>query len=111
MTVSGGGGRIRTHGTLTSTAVFKTAAFNHSATPPHCKINRLRICFHPVTLCAQVYLNVPLRVPDPCPYRQIGYMSFKPMSRRLRSCSRPKYRTHSGRILRRSASTTTTALG
>ncbi len=30
----GGGGRIRTHGTLTSTAVFKTAAFNHSATPP-----------------------------------------------------------------------------
>jgi integrase len=30
----GGGGRIRTHGTLPGTAVFKTAALNHSATPP-----------------------------------------------------------------------------
>src|SRR5262245_50149787 len=30
----GGGGRIRTHGTLPRTAVFKTAALNHSATPP-----------------------------------------------------------------------------
>src|SRR4051812_1728427 len=31
---SSGGGRIRTHGTLTSAAVFKTAALDHSATPP-----------------------------------------------------------------------------
>jgi hypothetical protein len=31
---SGGWGGIRTHGTLTRTAVFKTAAFNHSATHP-----------------------------------------------------------------------------
>ena len=30
----GGGGGIRTHGTLAGTAVFKTAALNHSATPP-----------------------------------------------------------------------------
>ena len=30
----GGEGGIRTHGTLTRTAVFKTAAFNHSATSP-----------------------------------------------------------------------------
>ena len=30
----GGGGRIRTHGTREGTTVFKTAAFNHSATPP-----------------------------------------------------------------------------
>src|SRR5919109_132550 len=30
----GGGGGIRTHGTVPRTAVFKTAAFNHSATPP-----------------------------------------------------------------------------
>ena len=32
--VSGGGGGIRTHGTLTRTQVFKTCAFNRSATPP-----------------------------------------------------------------------------
>ena len=30
----GGGGGIRTHGTLASTPVFKTGAFNRSATPP-----------------------------------------------------------------------------
>lgn len=31
---AGGGGEIRTHGRVTPTAVFKTAALNHSATPP-----------------------------------------------------------------------------
>ena len=31
---NGGGDRIRTCGTLTDTPVFKTDAFNHSATPP-----------------------------------------------------------------------------
>src|SRR5947209_20336272 len=31
---SGGEGGIRTHGTVARTAVFKTAAFNHSATSP-----------------------------------------------------------------------------
>ena len=31
---SGGGGGIRTPGTLARSTVFKTAAFNHSATPP-----------------------------------------------------------------------------
>ena len=30
----GGGGGIRTHETVSRLAVFKTAAFNHSATPP-----------------------------------------------------------------------------
>ncbi len=30
----GGSGRIRTHGGLASSAVFKTAALNHSATLP-----------------------------------------------------------------------------
>ncbi len=34
-TVHGGEGGIRTHGTVAGTAVFKTAAFNHSATSPH----------------------------------------------------------------------------
>ena len=29
-----GGGGIRTHGTLSRTAVFKTASFDHSDTPP-----------------------------------------------------------------------------
>ncbi len=33
-TVSGGGGGIRTHGTLARTTVFETAPFNHSGTPP-----------------------------------------------------------------------------
>ena len=31
----GGGGGIRTHETVSRLAVFKTAAFNHSATPPN----------------------------------------------------------------------------
>ena len=31
---SGGGGGIRTHGTRKRPTVFKTAAFDHSATPP-----------------------------------------------------------------------------
>ena len=31
----GGGGGIRTHGTLSRTPVFKTGALNRSATPPH----------------------------------------------------------------------------
>ena len=32
--MDGGGGGIRTHGRLSPTSVFKTGAFNHSATPP-----------------------------------------------------------------------------
>ena len=32
--VDGGGGGIRTHETLSRLPVFKTGAFNHSATPP-----------------------------------------------------------------------------
>ena len=31
-----GGGEIRTHDTVSRIAVFETAAFNHSATPPKC---------------------------------------------------------------------------
>ncbi len=31
---TGGGGGIRTHGGVAPTSVFKTDAFNHSATPP-----------------------------------------------------------------------------
>lgn len=31
---NGGGGGIRTHGTLSRTPVFKTGALNRSATPP-----------------------------------------------------------------------------
>ena len=30
-----GGGEIRTHGAVSHTTVFKTVAFNHSATPPY----------------------------------------------------------------------------
>jgi hypothetical protein len=32
--ISGGGGEIRTLGRLSPSLVFKTSAFNHSATPP-----------------------------------------------------------------------------
>src|SRR5437016_5780582 len=32
--IAGGEGGIRTHGTLAGTTVFKTVAFNHSATSP-----------------------------------------------------------------------------
>src|SRR5258706_13324133 len=50
---AGGGGGIRTHGTLAGTAVFKTAALKHPAPPPgfsgtpgqESKINYTRI-FH-----------------------------------------------------------------
>src|SRR5687768_16960012 len=34
LAISNGGGGIRTHGTLAGTPVFKTGAFNRSATPP-----------------------------------------------------------------------------
>ncbi len=37
---SGGGGGIRTHGTLASTTVFETAPFDHSGTPPLLKLQR-----------------------------------------------------------------------
>jgi hypothetical protein len=55
MGLLGGGGGIRTPGALAGTTVFKTAAIDHSATPPwgaaHCHIsllpqgNRLRAAF------------------------------------------------------------------
>ena len=35
MKITGGGGEIRTHDTLSDMTVFKTVAFNHSATPPY----------------------------------------------------------------------------
>ncbi len=38
---NGGGGGIRTHEALSGLTVFKTAAFNHSATPPF--LSRLSI--------------------------------------------------------------------
>ena len=48
---NGGEGGIRTHGTLSRTAVFKTAALNHSATSPkqlgcfgHCCSNTRFLC-------------------------------------------------------------------
>lgn len=34
----GGGGEIRTHGPVAQTPVFKTGAFDHSATPPSCVV-------------------------------------------------------------------------
>ena len=37
--ISGGGGRIRTHGPREGSTVFKTAAIDHSATPPRKFLN------------------------------------------------------------------------
>ena len=41
----GGGGEIRTHGTLTSPPVFKTGAIDHSATPPYYCVISDSACF------------------------------------------------------------------
>ncbi len=38
---NGGGGEIRTHGRVTPTAVFKTAALNRSATPPSLQVRMI----------------------------------------------------------------------
>ncbi len=48
--MNGGEGGIRTHGGLAPTAVFKTAALNHSATSPRMSVYRtqgLRISLKP----------------------------------------------------------------
>ena len=43
----GGGGRIRTSGTLAGTAVFETAPFGHSGTPPYLKFHaKLNLIFY-----------------------------------------------------------------
>ncbi len=44
---TGGGGGIRTHGTLARTTVFETAPFDHSGTPPiqaNCGFQVIRWC-------------------------------------------------------------------
>ena len=69
---SGGGEGIRTPGTLTGTAVFKTAAFDHSATPPsyyfHCRLFFLHLRAlgpngGPVDHLLTISLPCPLRHP------------------------------------------------
>ena len=37
---SGGGGEIRTHGRVAPTTIFKTVAFNRSATPPSLEVRK-----------------------------------------------------------------------
>ena len=59
--VGGGGGGIRTHGTLSRTPVFKTGAFDHSATPPDCLL--LERCkrfwnLEKANLCARAFLPI-----------------------------------------------------
>ena len=41
---NGGEGGIRTHGTLARSPVFKTGAFDHSATSPKYLISKYPIC-------------------------------------------------------------------
>ena len=45
--VFGGGGEIRTHDTIAGIAVFKTARFNHSRTPPYIKLAFYVKMFYP----------------------------------------------------------------
>jgi hypothetical protein len=40
-----GGSGIRTHGPRKGSTVFKTAAFDHSAIPPHCFLNSITLFF------------------------------------------------------------------
>ena len=42
--LGGGGGEIRTHGRVAPTTIFKTVAFNRSATPPDSLIKHLPRC-------------------------------------------------------------------
>ena len=44
VSIGGGGGGIRTPETLPGLTVFKTAAFNHSATPPLFSVAAVRLC-------------------------------------------------------------------
>ncbi len=70
----GGGGGIRTHGTLASTTVFETVPFNHSGTPPLRDINRLPVkspakyCELPPN-CHPIAVSCDLLAPSswPCP--------------------------------------------
>ncbi len=60
----GGGGGIRTHGTLASTTVFETAPFDHSGTPPFIGINHLTrsVSEHNLKLVPDWYPRLPHRV-------------------------------------------------
>ena len=40
-----GGGEIRTHDTVSHMTVFKTVAFNHSATPPFAPLFKITLFF------------------------------------------------------------------
>lgn len=46
----GGGGEIRTHGSFKASTVFKTAAFNRSATPPLGEVHFIRFLSKSVTI-------------------------------------------------------------
>ena len=50
----GGQGGIRTHGRLPPTAVFKTAALNHSATCPQSRYDVRRCCYRTLVPLARV---------------------------------------------------------
>ena len=59
---NGGGGGIRTHGTVSRTPVFKTGALNHSATPPRrASFSRLPGRAASAIACAATYRRQPGR--------------------------------------------------
>ena len=87
----GGGGGIRTHGTLSRTPVFKTGAFDHSATPPQHAPPRA-----PGSI-RQTHISRPAPAPPlgkfadlPCAVfssaARSGYSAPKPLSEGRRAC-------------------------
>src|SRR5690606_2054506 len=67
---SGGGPGIRTPGGRKSSAVFKTAAFNHSASPPNCSPNghavgNSRQYYSKIEACQRDFINIRLNLLRP----------------------------------------------
>ena len=74
--VHGGGGRIRTHGGIAPTTVFKTAAFNRSATPPIFRKKTRSFFLNSKAFvskmdydcCRQIHFEIQFSIsPSPCP--------------------------------------------
>src|SRR6266513_670760 len=80
---AGGGGGIRTHGGVAPTAVFKTAALNHSATPPQRAEGRRQK--------AEVGINISAFCPLPYGNRFTSTVIFKRRRRCWRSSSAVKF--------------------
>ena len=94
--ISGGRGGIRTHGELAPTAVFKTAALNHSATLPSRRHpSRAARRRHPAFCRVRMARSMPvcsgcfeLRRLSPCPALRVCHYVRKSLVRRLHDVDR-----------------------